>query len=175
VKSKNLILISCFCLAFSVCNISNVIANDTKKIGFGASYKDYGTIYVPIFISPNFFIEPELSIHNRTSEANNTKYTNKVYSIGVGIFPKTNFKYFDLYYGARIGYERRDSTNSDGNAYYIAPALGAEYFFVEKFSISGEAQLKYYNYREDSNDNISYDEKGEYIDTITQIIIRYYF
>jgi hypothetical protein len=79
------------------------------------------------------------------------------YSLGIGAFGLKPLLDFNILYGLRIGIDNNKTV-------YIAPAIAGEYFFIDKFSIGSEIQLRGSNYTKDWT-----------IMTNTSFICRFYF
>lgn len=107
------------------------------KIGLGVSlfnYLDYGAvqglynlIYVPIDRGELLRIEPTIGFLRIDNEQR--------YFVGFGVFGRKTKEKINLLYGARLGVDSR-------NDVVVAPTFGAEYYFVDQFSIGAEVQLK---------------------------------
>ena len=123
-------------------------------------------------------VEPSISYYKRKYieediEYNNfqldTVYTNKdesIYVIGVGFIDnQSSYEKYNTYFGIRIS-ALMSSDKSNDNIYLLAPLLGAEYYFSEKFSLGGEGRL---NYAFDKSD-----EENRVIEISTHLFFRFY-
>jgi hypothetical protein len=148
------------------------------------------SIQVPFVLSPSFRLEPEIGYFRgkEVDELNTYKdeYTATQWRIGIGIFPQSMLKSSTIYYGARVGYVSLNlkeeetiqgiTTTDEATAsgFFVAPALGGEYFFSNSFSLGAEGQLFYAN--------LSTDIEGAQVDITTSLIntrglvfVRFYF
>ncbi len=162
-----------------VCFLGTGFAQESKKVGIGVALFDLmqlfetvmsdgiganATIVVPVFMSANFRLEPEIGYFTATQEETNgdtETSTATSWRIGVGIFPQKTYDDFILYYGGRVGYLSQSEKYEEGtynyeentSGFFIAPAIGGEHFFSDHFSIGGEAQLVYATLDGDNNQN----------------------
>ena len=126
------------------------------------------TFYVPIILSPKFRIEPQIGFLIGTSSDDDKDQTNKMFSIGAGIFMQSRKGKADLYYGLRVGVllssykievappdsaqqqpmgpfappPPQDESDSMTDI-FIGPAIGGEYFVSDHLSVGGEIELQY--------------------------------
>lgn len=110
-------------------------------------------VYVPIGIAPNFRIEPSLGIFTEDADPNEESDV----TLGVGaFFVQSVASNVDMYAGGRLklNFASVDTPAGDDSDtdLSIAAALGAEYYFVPKFSIGLEAQLGLYQLGDVSGD-----------------------
>lgn len=137
-------------------------AQETPQFGIGIDLQsftpDTKQFFFPIVINPNFAMEPEIGYYTNTrvsdpKPSGSVKSTSKETDsyIGTGIFYRNYGESFGSYYGARLGFLSLETTfkaessgtsevKSTRNGNYIAPTMGAEYFFSKNFSIGGELQ-----------------------------------
>ena len=153
-------------LLVSVCILSVSALSDT---GIGVSFQgNDGRVYIPHDLSDSLRIEPSIRYY-KMKFSNNLDVEN--YEIGIGLFyKKETIKNMRILIGARAGYIDLDQTAlnaSSGDGYFIAPALGFEYFIGEKFSIGGEVAL---NYRKTTQDTFN-----SFTGTDTSLSARFYF
>ena len=116
-------------------------------------------ILVPIQVTDRFRLEPEIGVFRSTvkeiapgarDDEASVNSVNGV-EIGVGVFPQTLQQDFRLYYGIRIGYARivqedplfRDTRTLTLDGFFVAPAVGGEYLFSDRFSLGAEVQLRH--------------------------------
>jgi hypothetical protein len=183
------------CLLIALCFIINSYAQSEKKVGIGivlfdvqkllefsASGGEYtiNTISIIYETSPTFRIEPEIGYFNGSQEiSNGMTQEHKITSwrIGVGILPQKPYEKFTLYYGARVGYINENiEDESKANGYYIAPALGGEYFFSNHFSLGGEAQVVYISATTEPEDDYeNWESKLSVVNTRALAFVRFYF
>lgn len=158
------------------------------KTGIGVSVQgDGGTIYIPIEVSKHFRLEPTLFFshsENEYEEGDKSSYTTMQFDLG--LFGKSEiYEQLNTYYGARIGYiysqQDRSSSffsdyDSETHGVNIAPTLGIEYFFSERFSVGGEVAW-YFRYSEDNSSSSGPVLPEESISTGTdsRLIARFYF
>jgi len=139
--------------------LGGAAAGASADVGIGTQFDGMNTygINVPIRLGA-ITIEPEIisssdseKYHNATS-GNNQQWGGSNTSVGTGIYlrkevaPST-----EIYYGARVGmYSWNNKNTSPGfyysdkeSGYYLAPTVGAEYFFVKKVSIGLDLGLNY--------------------------------
>ena len=136
-----------------------------SRIGFGVSLGkeiinipnealtllDFPSFYLPIRISPNFRLEPEIGYYRYSRSDEDWKGSYSILSIGCGIFRMTRKGNVDIYYGARLGLisssNSYESSWSDGKEsktdFYVGPAFGGEYFFTQHLTLGGEIQFNY--------------------------------
>jgi hypothetical protein len=125
-----------------------------SKFGLGASTGIFelapiNSIYLTIDMGSVLRFEPVIAFEIAEGY--------REYSVTAGFFKKNPYSNFDLLYGLRFGLYREETT-------VIAPTIGGEYYFMEKFSLGSEVQLK----------GLITDDKLEVI-TNTSIIVRFYF
>jgi len=112
-------------------------------------YEPTNLIYMTIDIGEKFRLEPTVGFAFSDGF--------QQYSIGIGAFGKKPISKFNILYGARLGY------GSSGSA-VIAPTLGAEYFFIDRFSLGSEIQLRGI-----------FNEGDWVVLTNSSVIVRFYF
>lgn len=148
------------------------------------------SITVPIIFSESFRLEPEVGFYRgqNTVELNSDKQENTAtqYRFGVGVFPQSMMKSSTLYYGARVGYLSlklkeeetfSGTTTTDevtASGFFIAPAIGGEYFFSNSFCVGCEAQLLYASISTDISDS-SLEIKDSLISTRGLVFLRFFF
>jgi hypothetical protein len=147
-------------------------AQDRARAGLGVSISDFSesvrlgsststplsitpTIFVPINISSRFRVEPEVGFGwGETVNAANRTQSNSVLHVGSGVFAVTPKDRFAVYYGARVAYVRytQSSVGTSGSnsftyptatGFFVAPAVGGEYFLSDRLSLGGEVQVRY--------------------------------
>ncbi|SMF56599.1 hypothetical protein SAMN02745866_03632 [Alteromonadaceae bacterium Bs31] len=140
--------------------------------GIGVSFQSNdGRILVPYDVSESFRIEPSFRYY---SVDNSDSYDYENYELGLGLFHrKETIPNMSFLLGARVGYINStqgygDSSEISYDGYFLAPALGLEYFVGDKFSVGGEISLRY-----ESIDSESYDSTSTYTDSA--FIARFYF
>lgn len=130
--------------------------------------------------SNNFRIEPEIGFG-----IINDDLKDRSISIGMGGFGmfqkgKTNF-----YYGLKLEYAYITSEFTDWNIgdnltekinrFSIGPAMGAEFFLGDHFSIGGEFGISYMNLKIEDNLYGDRVKKASHITTDSGVLIRFYF
>lgn len=127
-------------------------------------------IYVPIIDSrENLRLEPEFgltrsSMTEEIEDVGESSEKTTSLRIGCGLFWYKPVNKVSFYYGGRIGIVRMSSsaeqdyknpflgedseTKTSQTNLYLGPAIGAEYWISEHFSVGGEAQLLYTKYGE---------------------------
>lgn len=154
--------------------------------GIGVSVQsDDGRIYIPHDISDTVRIEPSFRYY-KTDIDNNVEAEN--YEVAVGLFYKREtFENMNLLLGARVGYidfeQDYDDSNFNaadisGDGYVIAPTLGFEYFFHEKFSVGGEVALRFEELERDSTNPFTGEKDSSdqsTTETDTSLNVRFYF
>lgn len=117
--------------AFSQTEETNT--TNTAKVGIGVSVLNfnqswaYNVINLTIDTKSTFRLEPTLGF---ALDKNANRYF-----IGLGAFVLKPMPSFNLLYGMRVGFDNNDMG-------FLAPVVGGEYYFIEKFSIGSEVQLR---------------------------------
>ncbi len=148
------------------------------------------SIVVPIILSEGFRLEPEVGFYRgkSTQELSGDKIENTAtqYRFGVGIFPQSILESSTLYYGARVGYLslnlREDETfggttttdEATASGFFVAPAVGGEYYFSNSFCVGAEAQVLYASLSTDIKDS-SVEIKDSLISTRGLVFVRFFF
>ena len=128
----------------------------------GDSVAGAPAILIPIQITNRLRIEPEIGVFRHSREepgAIDVDYSVSTFEIGLGVFPQTLQQNFRLYYGLRVGYvameeEAKQTTSvrgtevtatatQDADGFFLAPAVGGEYLFSDRFSLGGEVQFRH--------------------------------
>lgn len=112
------------------------------------------SIYVPITFA-GFRLEPEIGYFRLSADNGEAESTTSLFQLGTGVFAIQSAGDNLLYFGGRVGITRQ-STSFDfsgdfpgGNEessvtnFFVGPAVGAEHFFGDRFSLGGEAQVIY--------------------------------
>jgi outer membrane protein with beta-barrel domain len=122
-------------------------------------------ILVPIGLTPQFRLEPEIGIITRNTPGPDTSD----FTIGTGIFyTLRSSQSVDMYVGGRIKLNFVDNGVDSGTDFFLLGALGGEYFLTPKFSLGLEGQFGYYNLS-----NANGDVSGVYTNGLG--ILRVYF
>lgn len=119
------------------------------------------TILVPITITSRFRVEPEVGYYRnsatRTDQIGSSTQTftttNVNLHLGAGAFGLASVERFTIYYGARVAY-LRSTQSSVGSVsgstssmttpgWFVAPALGGEYFIWDRLSLGAEIQVRF--------------------------------
>jgi hypothetical protein len=138
------------------------------RVGIGAAVSNTPALLVPIDVTSRIRIEPEIGVIRDTashdsdvtiletlsqlapiSATQETRVT--TVSAGAGAFFVQTSDKIKMQYGVRAGYARSATTVSLSaftfetrlNGYFIAPAVGGEYFVVDRFSLGAELQVRY--------------------------------
>jgi hypothetical protein len=184
-----------------ICLLGSSFAQSKTQVGIGVAIVDLqklfemstsggvganASITVPIITAPGFRIEPEVGYFSASSSADITgttaEETATSWTIGVGIFPQTVFSDFTLYYGGRVGYLTQKLTQEFGTSkdeettsgFFIAPAIGGEYYFSDHFSIGAEALIVFATLTNEE-DGRDYDVDLTLFQTRALIFFRFYF
>ncbi len=139
-------------------------------------------IFIPLNLSPRFRLEPGIGYFKSTIDMDYYEISSKGFSFGLGIFPMSRKGDVIIYNGVRLGitrttskekFEGSDSEEDSEEGFFIAPTVGGEYVINERFTLGGEAQIRYASYKQ---------YRGEYSEwTTTSVItrsllfIRFYF
>lgn len=123
-------------------------------------------IYFPTRIGGNIKIEPEIGVmflsYDYEHEGEIYDGSERVIRIGFGIGPIVQRGKLDIYYGLRFGLAfvslkdfGRTIYSPEGTEeelsktdWYIAPAIGSEYFVSPHFSVGGEVRVEFTSYDE---------------------------
>jgi len=153
------IFISLIILSGSQLALAQEQKTSPTKIGVGASLFNFtefsfedqtiNSVYVTFDFNNKFRIEPLVGFALSDGLSH--------YSLGIGAFGLKPLTNFNLLYGLRVGI-------GNSKAVYVAPAIACEYFFIDKFSIGSEIQLRGSNYAGDWT-----------LMTNSSIICRFYF
>ncbi|MBA7694284.1 hypothetical protein ES703_102891 [subsurface metagenome] len=130
------------------------LGKEIMEIGEAYTLLDFPSFYLPISLSSNFRIEPEIGYYRYSGSDEDWEESYSILSIGCGIFSVTQKGKVDIYYGLRLGlrstsYSYRytwdgvDSVDESKTDFYIGPAIGGEYFFTKHLTLGGEIQLNY--------------------------------
>jgi len=144
-------------LGISISDVGEVVVAGT---GNTPSSVITPTILVPINITSRFRVEPEMGFYwnTFTNEATSavparTRKSNSIH-VGTGAFWLSSTERFTLSYGARVAYIRytQSDVGSSGTesfnfptfpGFFLAPAVGGEYFLSDHLSLGGEVQVRY--------------------------------
>jgi len=148
------------------------------------------SIHFPFVLSPTFRLEPEIGYFRAkdVQELNNDKIedTATQWRVGIGIFPQSVLKSSTLYYGARVGYVNLNLKEEEtfqgitsideatASGFFVAPAMGGEYYFSNSFSLGAEVQLFYAKLSTDVK-NSQVDITTNLINTRGLVFVRFYF
>lgn len=165
---------------------------DEPSYGIGAEVNDNFRVYVPITVD-QYVIEPSLLIYSdHEKSTDNASIENDDFDaveINIGFYKKdsvTDGAY--IYYGAKIGYKKQEQKSEFGasvgktkvDGYLIAPTIGAEYYFTNRFSLGLEISFQYEN--TDGTRTSTYLSSSDVTDvettayhTLADVIVRYRF
>ncbi|HBT83389.1 MAG: hypothetical protein A2091_01600 [Desulfuromonadales bacterium GWD2_61_12] len=167
----------------------NIDAFSDDGIGFG--------VLLPMRFG-NLTIEPEGSFSDFSSDgatiAGNESTERTSFSVGTGIYVRKNLVLFtESYFGVRLGYRSDDETttsvngadvftyDSTGHALFIAPTVGIQYFFSERFSLGCDVGLMYSdgkNKYSQSQNGVAFGySSGDYSEwsTTSRVVVRAFF
>jgi hypothetical protein len=143
------------------------------RLGIGTSISDVGevvalegnappsviapTILVPIDITSRFRIEPEVGYYRNSTRnerfgtAQTSTNSSAHLHVGAGAFGLASTERFTIYYGVRVAYLRTTESSVNPSfsstltapGFFVAPALGGEYFLWDRFSLGAEVQVRY--------------------------------
>jgi hypothetical protein len=138
-------------------------------------------------ISEHFRLEPEIGFASQTSSGIDQKLSASASNVelGCGFFYLKKYDSLNLYSGIRLGLilshqkvtlDGETGKNSKTDV-LIGPAIGAEYFFVKRFSLGGEFQFIYTKYGKTTlcESGSCYDVNSHSFNTRGLIFIRWYF
>ena len=132
--------------------IGVAIANGFESSSFGISNERTVPVFlVPIQVTNTFRIEPEIGTCRVRRQQGPFEESVKGIEVGLGVFPQMLQQNFRLYYGVRLGYTRivredpffGDTRTLTLNGFFVAPAVGGEYLFSDRFSLGAEAQFRH--------------------------------
>ena len=175
---------------------------DSRRIGIGVAIGDAALIVataalrtredragapevlVPIQLTNRLRLEPEIGFfHDSHREPFDNHLT--AFVVGVGVLPQILQQNFRLYYGIRVGYLRtreeevhevfRGGTETETqtvDGFFVAPTVGGEHLFSNRFSLGGEVQVRH--------TSVKGDHEGDSIKTSVAtaralVITRFYF
>lgn len=165
-----------------------------RKVGIGTALSASTglapvAIYVPINITKQFRIEPEIgwtiTSNDATAGGNTTTTTTNAYRAGIGAFFLNKLGATTrLYVGGRVtalmlSTDDGDKTTTTHTHTNIAGVLGAEHFFTMRFSLGAEAQANITMLGEGEADVDGTTDKmgdaGSIISSNTLLMARWYF
>ena len=115
-------------------------------IGFGTALNT-NLYYFPIKISDNLRIEPEYQNYKSKNDRYFEKNEYLDFEIGTGIFYTDIENKVLIYYGIRLGYrynlEKHTTSEYSDKSYIFGPAIGGEYFLIDRFSLGVELKYGY--------------------------------
>jgi hypothetical protein len=160
--------------------------------GLGVEVNDDLKIYLPINMG-GLILEPTFSMFDRENHYSNSSNQydddSKIIAIGLGVFKNNEVSQNTyMYYGGRFGYiDREDSytststtfsfsSSTEEDGYFIAPTIGAQYYFTHNISIGLDLSYVYSKTEgtTTSGTAISDSESTNYR-TEAEIILRYMF
>ena len=116
-------------------------------------------IFIPIQVTDDFRLEPEIGVFRSRNEdlglgsSDDDPIVDSVngVEVGVGLFPQKLQQDFRLYYGVRVGYMRiveegpffGETRTVTLNGFFVAPTVGGEYLFSDRFSLGAEVQFRH--------------------------------
>ncbi len=123
-----------------------------------------------LLYSTNLFrVEPEFAFFNYKYKESKSRGL----FFGLGLFGMYQIEQTNIYYGVRTGFSfiSMDDVyyDDDMTRFEIGPAVGAEYFFSNYFSIGGEISIRY------SSIDSGMSENETMMATNTGLLLRFYF
>lgn len=183
------VLIASFSLAIT--GMANT--SYAATVGLGAAIGgDSSALALPIR-TQQFIFQPELTHYYSNYKSDSRRFENEQISMGVfGYKPSPIADNMEILWGVGVGYSRRDSKSThswgkydeEGDAIFIAPAIGFNYYVNDKVSIGVEARYyfedgdgKSENVQSDGEDLIQFTETDQYKTSYsnTRVSLRYYF
>jgi hypothetical protein len=125
----------------------------TSATGATVSANPPVNLYVPVQITPQLRVEPSVGFWHLGANRNapgTAVFSQSVWAVGLGgLYYFVPMQPAGIYAGARLGIAFRSQSDAVGNAtrdvkatdFSIAPVLGGEYAFSQKFSVGAELQL----------------------------------
>ena len=131
----------------------------------------------------NFRLEPEVGFNYINDKDKELK--DKSIHFGIGGFGMYQRGKTNIYGGLRFEYANISNEYYEWNSgnkqtekidrFSIGPAIGAEFFFGQHFSIGGEIGLKYMYLNTKYSQYNDEDNKQDYITTDSGLLLRFYF
>ncbi len=143
----------------------------------------FSNFYIPMTISDLVTVEPEFGYFRYGTSDSDSESSNDLIRFGMGLFYTPIFGRTALHFGIRFGiisysseYSEDGFSNEESKTdFFIGPALGAEYFFSDQFSLGAEVQLNYIDIGDWKSDEFSNGPDKYYFSNRTQVFIRFYF
>jgi hypothetical protein len=144
-------------------------------------------LYVPMIISDCVKIEPEIGYYRYSSSWDGgSESSNDRFRFGLGIFYASFLgKDTFVYLGIRGGllYNQRtyssdydpDSREREKVDFFVGPAVGAEHFLSDYFSLGAEVQFNYIHEGNWDGDGYDEDRSVYYLSNNTHFFARFYF
>ncbi len=157
----------------------DVRAQDTR-VGLGVGINEGLSIFVPIDFG-SFRLEPQLGFRMMSSESGNVDRSSTTLILGTGIFAEgAEVANTVIYYGGRLGIVQNSEkvetpageTDESTLDFFLGPAVGVEYFFSDRFSLGGEAQLIFTMFGEEDDED---DTSASQLQTQGTFFVRWYF
>lgn len=144
------------------------------NVGIGVAHSGNGdsTIFVPITLQGNLWIEPFLSYNN--TDVDGAGETT-AYSVGTGLFVNMlDTQHTVAYFGGRIGYVSTEvdpigPTSNTTDGFAISPTIGFGFTPVDNVMLGAEAFLTYADVEDDNGNGSTSTSTG------TQLFVRYFF
>lgn len=180
------------------CLAQDVSSDSDYTYGLGINMDSSGSglrIYIPVKSNRSITTEPIIQRIVETGSTDSYDDSREFLMIGVGIFYSlAKHQQTAIYFGGRIGFFSYSSKlDYENNSYdwdyktkytgiILSPIVGAEYFFSDFFSISGEICPEYQEsysgtstYTKPGSADIEEDYSVSQTKTQTAIILRWYF
>jgi hypothetical protein len=143
----------------------------------------FSNFYIPMTISDMITIEPEFGYFRYGSSDSDSESSDDLIRFGMGLFYTPVFGRTALHFGIRIGIisysseysEEGFSDERSKTDFFIGPAVGAEYFFSDQFSLGAEVQLNYIDIGNWEGDEFSNGSDNYFFSNRTHVFIRFYF
>lgn len=145
----------------------------------------FSNFYIPMTIADMITIEPEFGYFRYGSSESDHDYeaSNDLIRFGMGLFYTPILGRTALHFGIRFGIisysskysEEGFSDEQSKTDFFIGPAVGAEYFFSDQFSLGAEVQLNYIDIGDWESDEFSNGSDKYYFSNRTHVFIRFYF
>ncbi len=127
------------------------LTENSFTLGLGVAV-DLSHFSIPINIISKYRLEPEINLILLNRERDDTESKSTILDVGVGFFSLHAFDQFNIYYGIRTGYslldsetkrEGSDPSTSKTNGFYFSPAVGSEFYPIDRFSLGAELIFHY--------------------------------
>ncbi|MEX2477367.1 MAG: outer membrane beta-barrel protein [Gracilimonas sp.] len=147
-------------LVLFTCSIQAQSIPETGDVGIRANFTGQASIEVPYMLNESLSLAPYLSLNS--TEDQNTNFT-------LGVRPRyylSSSNAFATYAAGTLGISNTSfsNTNTSVTDFNLGVGYGAEYFFSDHFSVSGDANL-----------NARFGDSASNFATVTRISASIYF